>query len=272
MTTETATITEKFVELSHGKTRYFEAGAGYPTLLMHGAGFLSGADNWMPVIPSLAEKLRLLAFDSLNWGPGDVFDQEFSFAYQVDHIREFMDALGIEKANFVGHSMGGWLATLFAYESPDRVNKLVLVSAGGSATRPLANMVDWKAPTVEAIKEQIGRRIESLPPGVDGRHILQTYLDKQADPQQVEGFAKVMKHMTNPMTRQRYNTLRRLPHIKSPTLILWGRDDKTNALEMGEDQNKGIPGSKLIVYDNTGHGVPQERPQEFVRDVLAFCS
>jgi pimeloyl-ACP methyl ester carboxylesterase len=266
MTTQTATITEKFVELSHGKTRYFEAGIGYPTLLMHGAGFLSGADGWMPVIPGLADKLRILAFDSLNWGPGDVFDQEFSFAYQVDHIREFMDALGIEKANVVGHSMGGWLATLFA-ESPDRVNKLVLVAAGG---RPCP----WRTGRLhprEAIKSR-SAAAESLPPGVDGGHILQTYLDKQADPKQVEGFAKVMKHMTNPMTRQRYNTLRRLPHIKPPTLILWGRDDKTNALEMGEDQNKGIPGSKLIVYDDTGHGVPQERPKEFVRDVLAFCS
>jgi pimeloyl-ACP methyl ester carboxylesterase len=272
MTTSTAMITEKFVELSHGKCRYFEAGTGYPTLLMHGAGFLSGADGWMPVIPGLAEKLRLLAFDSLNWGPGDVFDQEFSFAYQVDHIREFMDALGIEKANVVGHSMGGWLATLFAYESPERINKLVLVAAGGSATRPLANMVDWKAPSVEDIKTQIGRRVESFPEGVDKQHVVQTYLDKQADPAQVEGFAKVMRHMTNPMTRQRYNTLRRLAHIHVPTLIIWGREDKTNALEMGEEQNRGIRNSKLIVYDATGHGVPQERPQEFVRDVLAFTA
>ena len=103
MTTSTA-ITEKFVELGHGKTRYFEAGTGYPTILIHGAGFLSGADGWLGVMGQLAERGRVLSIDCLNWGPGDVFDQEFSFAYLVDHVREFMDAMGIEKANIVGHT------------------------------------------------------------------------------------------------------------------------------------------------------------------------
>src|ERR1051326_4695613 len=91
MTTSTA-ITEKFVELGHGKTRYFEAGTGYPTILIHGAGFLSGADGWLGVMGPLAERYRVLSIDCLNWGPGDVFNQEFSFAYLVDHVREFMDA------------------------------------------------------------------------------------------------------------------------------------------------------------------------------------
>jgi pimeloyl-ACP methyl ester carboxylesterase len=270
MATETATITEKFIEMSHGRSRYLEAGAGYPTILMHGAGFLSGADNWLPVMPGLAERLHLYALDSLNWGPGDVFDMEFSFAYQVDHMREFMDLAGIEKANIVGHSMGGWLATLFAYESPDRVNKCVLVAAGGTATRPLQNMVEFKVPAPEQIREQVGRRIANLPPDMDGQHYLDEYLKKGADPAHGEAFAKVMRHMTNPMTRQRYNTLRRLPFIKPPTLVIWGRDDQTNALSMGEDLQRGIPGSRLVVFDNTGHGVPQERPQEFVKELLAF--
>ena len=77
--------------------------------------------------------------DSLNWGSGDVFDQEFSFAYLVDHVREFMDVLGIEQANVVGHSMGGWILTLLCYESPNRVRKAVNVAGGGAATRPLQN-------------------------------------------------------------------------------------------------------------------------------------
>src|SRR5438132_3528821 len=137
LATETATITEKYVDLSHGKTRYYEAGVGYPLILIHGAGFLSGADTWLGVMHPLAERHRVLAVDCLNWGFGDVFDQELSFAYLVDHIREFMDVLGIEKANVAGHSMGGWIATLLAYESPDRLNQVILSSACGTATRPL---------------------------------------------------------------------------------------------------------------------------------------
>src|SRR5262249_19360954 len=74
MATGTAVITEKYVEMSHGKTRYYEAGAGYPLILIHGAGFLGGADTWLGVIHPLAERHRVLAVDCLNWGMGDVFN------------------------------------------------------------------------------------------------------------------------------------------------------------------------------------------------------
>ena len=270
MATETTTITEKYAEMSHGKTRYFEAGSGYPTILIHGAGFLSGADGWLQVMPPLAERFRVLAIDCLNWGPGDVFNQELSFAYLVDHVREFMDVMGIEKANIVGHSMGGWIATLMAYESPERINKVVLVAAGGTATRPLQNMVEFKVPNREQIDAQVGRRVPNFPAGIDGQKVLQQYYDKADAPEQGEAFGKVMKHMTNPMTRQRYNTLRRLEHIKVPTLIVWGSNDQTNDVSMAHDLNKGIKDSKLVVFDGIGHGVPQEAPEDFVKALNDF--
>ena len=128
-------IAEKYVELSHGRTRYLEAGTGEPTILLHGVGFTAGGDSWFLNIAPLAEKVRVLALDFVGWGLGDRLDMEYSFAYLVDFVREFQDALGIEKSNIVGHSMGGWIATLLAYESPDRLNKVVLSSAGGTATR-----------------------------------------------------------------------------------------------------------------------------------------
>ncbi|MSQ24055.1 MAG: alpha/beta hydrolase [Chloroflexi bacterium] len=262
--------TEKRVTMSHGETRYFEAGSGYPTILIHGAGFLSGADGWLPTMQPLAEQYRVLAIDCLNWGPGDVFNQEFSFPYLVDHVREFMDVLDIPRANIVGHSMGGWIATLFAYESPERVHKLILVAAGGAATRPLQRMVEFKVPDDQQITDQISLRLSKV--DIDIEPILESYLDKAHDPEQVEAFAKVMRHMTDPLTRQRYNTLRRLPKITAPTLVLWGREDKTNALELGEQIHAALKGSKLVVIDDTGHGVPQEQPERFTKEVLAFLA
>src|SRR5688500_3025096 len=112
MTSAQRVWTERFLDMTHGRTRYWEAGTGEPTILIHGAGWNSGCEQWTPVIGALSEKLRVLALDCLNWGVGDVLDQEFSFAYLVDHVREFMDVLGIERANVVGHSMGGWILTL----------------------------------------------------------------------------------------------------------------------------------------------------------------
>src|ERR1039458_7994881 len=55
----------------------------------HGAGFLSGGQGWLPVIPGLAEHFHVYAIDSLGFGPGDPIEQPYSFAYLVDHIREF---------------------------------------------------------------------------------------------------------------------------------------------------------------------------------------
>lgn len=269
MAIETKTWTEKYLEMSHGKTRYWEAGTGYPTILVHGAGWTSGCETWAMNMGPLSEKYRVLAIDCLNWGLGDVVQQEFSFPYLVDHIRELMDLLGIEKANFVGHSMGGWLVTLMAYESPERVNKLVNVSGGGTATRPLQNMVEFKVPTPEQIRDQLKHR---FPEGTDTDALADSLIKKQDLPGHAEAFAGVMRHMTNPTTRQRYNTLRRLPKIKAPTLVIWGRDDETNALEMGETTAKGIPGARLIVFDNVGHMVPQQRPDDFNKVVLEFLT
>ena len=136
--------------MSHGKTRYWDAGSGTPTILIHGAGWNSGCESWSLAMAPLSQQLRVLAIDCLNWGTGDVLDQEFSFAYLVDHVREFMDVLGIEQANVVGHSMGGWILTLLSYESPERVRRAVNVAGGGAATRPLQNMVEFKVPAAGA--------------------------------------------------------------------------------------------------------------------------
>jgi pimeloyl-ACP methyl ester carboxylesterase len=151
MTTTSAKVwTEKQARMSHGKTRYWEAGTGTPTILLHGAGWNSGCESW-----------------ALTIGP-------------------------LAKRDLPGHA---------------------------------------------------------------------------------EGFAKVMRHMTNPLTRQRYNTLRRLPFITVPTLVVWGRDDPVNSMEeVGMPTANGIPGAKLIVYDNTGHSVPWEQPERFPSDVLAFLT
>ena len=270
MSTGTEVWTERVVDMSHGTTRYWEAGSGYPTILLHGAGWNSGCESWAATIEPLSSQLRVLALDALNWGLGDVFEQEFSFAYLVDHIREFMDVLGLERANFVGHSMGGWLLTLLSYESPERVNRAVNVAGGGAAVRPLQTMVQFKVPEPEQIQAQYAR----IPDGPYARaDLAATFIRKRDLPGHAEAFAGVMRHMTNPQTRSRYNTLRRLPFIRVPTLVIWGADDAVNTWEeAGRPTAEGIPGARFVVYEGVGHAVPWEAPERFTRDVLEFLT
>src|ERR1700738_3889444 len=272
MTTTTEKVwTEKRAQMSHGQTRYWEAGSGTPTILLHGAGWNSGCENWSLTIGPLSEHLRVLAMDCLNWGTGDIFDQEFSFPYLVDHVREFMDVLGIEQANVVGHSMGGWILTLLCYESPNRVRKAVNVAGGGAAARPLQTMVEFKVPAPEQIRQHYARLAEASAGTLSVDELAATFIRKRDLPGHPEAFAKVMRHMTNPLTRQRYNILRRLPFISVPTLVVWGREDAVNSFEeVGQPTARGIPNAKLVVYDNTGHNVPTEQPARFAQDVIDF--
>jgi len=265
--------TEKFVEMSHGKTRYWDAGSGTPTILLHGAGWNSGCENWALAMGPLSRQVRVLAMDCLNWGAGDVLDQEFSFAYLVDHVREFMDLLGVEQANVVGHSMGGWILSLLCYESPQRVRKAVNVAGGGAATRPLQNMVEFKVPEAEQIRQHYARLAQASGGAFTVDDLAATFIRKRDLAGHAEAFAKVMRHMTNPITRKRYNTLRRLPHIQVPTLVIWGRNDPVNSLEeCGLPTANALPNSTLVIYDDTGHGVPAEQPDRFQRDVLEFLT
>ena len=263
-------IEHGYVELSHGRTRYLEAGAGPPVLLLHGAGFTTNADAWLTTLPALAAGgYRAIAPDFLNWGLGDPFDREFGFAYLADFVRELQDALAIERCHVVGHSMGGWVASLLAYESPDRIDKLVLVASGGMATRNLASMVEFKPPPAEEIRRVAVERARSA--GLDEAALADEYLRQLTRPEVVAAYAKVMRHMTDALHRPRYAMARRLPLIKAPTLIVWGKDDQVNDLSMGEASHAAIAGSRLVVLD-CGHGVPQERPAEFQRALLDFLA
>jgi pimeloyl-ACP methyl ester carboxylesterase len=218
-------------------------------------------------IGPLSSKLRVIAVDALAWGKGQGWlQQEYSFAYLVDFLREFQDAIGLSKTNLVGHSMGGWLASVFAYESPHRLNKLVLVASGGAMPRQLQSMVEFKPPAREDIVKNLTARVKS---GVDIEALADYHHALAQDPERLGAYQRVLNHMNNMETRSRYNTVRRFPHIPVPTLVVWGKDDAINALEMGEMTHQGIPGSKMVVLE-CGHFIPTEQADEFNSALLDF--
>ena len=86
-----------------------------------------------------------------------------------------------------------------------------------------------------------------------------------------ESYLKIMRHMSDPETRAIYNTIRRLPHISAPTLVLWGSHDEVNELELGRETARLVPDSTLAVLD-CGHFVPTQRPAEFNQHVGTFLA
>ncbi|MBX5466571.1 MAG: alpha/beta fold hydrolase [Firmicutes bacterium] len=264
-----AEVEARWVTLSHGRTRYFAGGEGPPCILLHGVGYTAGGDAWWLNWGALSERLTVLAPDFMGWGLGDRFPREYSFAYLVDFVREFQDALGIERAHVVGHSMGGWVAALLAYESPTRVDRLVLVAPGGLATRTLRSMTEFEPPTLEAIRAQWA---EHTPPGlVDLDAVAHRDFAKTTVPGALEAYRLILRHMNDPLHRQRYHLLRRLPHIAAPTLLIWGRKDRVNAFELAEEALRRLPRAQLVALD-ADHFVPTEVPEAFNRAVLEFLT
>lgn len=258
---------EHFVTLSHGRTRYFDSGEGAPTILLHGVGFSAGGTSWYRNIEQLSQGLRVLAVDFVGWGTGDRLGQGYSFAYLVDFVREFQDALGLASSNIVGHSMGGWVASLFAYESPERVDRLALTASGGVATRTIAQMTEFQPPT----KQQTLDRIAALPgisPAEAADWAEYDWANMQT-PGALESYRKILANMNVAETRSRYNTQRRLPLIQAETLVVWGTRDEVNHLDLGIKTAELIPRSRLVTFD-CGHMVPHEEPDQLNRALLEF--
>ena len=269
MPVRTTDFDHKYVELSHGKTRYLEAGSGDPVLLLHGVTYTGGGDVWLMNIGPIAQHFRVIAPDFLGWGLGDRLKTEYSFAYLVDFVRELQDALDIERSHVVGHSMGGWVSSVFAYESPNRVNKLVLVGSGGTRTRTIAQMTEFQPPDRAGILKQWQTHYGANA-DIDFEQMTDEAVAKTEIPAGLETYRGILRHMNTPENRSRYNTLRRLAKVKAPTLIIWGDNDEVNNVEMAHATKEVMPHARLEILPNTSHMVPMERPEEFNRLVIDF--
>lgn len=255
------------IELSHGVTKFLEAGHGEPVILLHGVPFWMGGDYWERNISTLAEHFHIYAPDLVGWGDSDRLPIEYSFAYLADFVREFQDALGLSSSHIVGHSMGGWVAAVLAYESPNRVRTLTLVGAGGMATRTLASMREFEPPSEADILQNL-KQTTRLSVAEAESEASRLYTRTQAEGA-LESYRKILRHMNEPLHRSRYNLQRRLPHISCPTLIVWGTEDAINDISFGRQMQDAIAGSSLVELP-CGHYCPSELPDAFNQTVKLF--
>jgi len=114
----------------HGhRIAYRRAGSGPALLLLHGLG--CDSSTWLPVMPRLAESFTVLAPDLLGHGQSDKPRGDYSLGGYANGMRDVLTVLGIKKVTVVGHSFGGGVAMQFAYQFPERTERMVLVAPGG---------------------------------------------------------------------------------------------------------------------------------------------
>ncbi|WP_037303999.1 4,5:9,10-diseco-3-hydroxy-5,9,17-trioxoandrosta-1(10),2-diene-4-oate hydrolase [Amycolatopsis orientalis] len=274
----------KYVTVQGGlKLHYHEAGVEHPetVILLHGGG--PGASAWSNFgrnLPVFAKNYRTLAIDQPGFGRSDKpTEHPQYFRHSADAVVGLMDELGVERAHFVGNSLGGGTAVRLALNYPKRAGRLVLMGPGGLSVNVFA-----PDPT-EGIKN-LGRF--SAPPG-PSREKLEAFLrimvhdqslitDELVDerfaaasaPESLAAMKAMGKSFAQPDTYEEGMLWREAHRLRQRVLLIWGREDRVNPLDGALLALKTIPRAQLHVFGGCGHWAQLEKFDEFNRLALDF--
>lgn len=256
-------------------TRYLHCGdrAAPALILLHGVG--GHAEAYVRNLKSHGRHFSTWAIDMIGHGWTDLATRDLEISAYIEHLLRFMDAQRIERASFSGESLGGWVAARMAIDHPDRVERLVLNTAGGSQADPVV-MERLKTLSLQAATDPswnfIKARVEWLMADKS-----KAYDDLIATRQAIysrPGMADAMKHnmVLQDMAVRLRNLLRPEDYarIAAPTLVLWTSHDPTASVAEGRRIASMIPGALFTVMEGCGHWPQFEDPQVFNRIHLAF--
>ena len=266
----------------HGHRVYFNiAGRGPAVVLIHGVA--GRASQWDRVVELLAESHTVVAPDLLGHGDSAKPRGDYSLGAHASGIRDLLVGVGIERASVVGHSLGGGIAMQFAYQFPERCERLVLVASGGlgeevhgllrAATLPGSEFVLplLAHPRVLEVASVIPRALGriGLRTGPDLTEMARGY-QSLSNAEARSAFIHTLRAVID-QRGQRINASDRL-YLASmvPTLIIWGCRDRIIPVEHAQPTHEAMPGSALELIDDGGHFPHLDDPLRFARMLEAF--
>lgn len=270
------------VEFSQGyvtaagiRTRYLHSGSpDKPGLLfLHGTG--GHAEAYVRNLGPHGAHFNSWAIDLLGHGYTDKPDYDYEIARYIEHILGFMDAVGMKTASLSGESLGGWIAGAFAVAHPDRVDRLVLNTAGAEKVSPRA-LEALRQTTLDAVLdpnwERVRSRLEWLMYDksdvhddlVASRQRIYRRPDMQAGIHHLLCLHTIEARMKHAVKREGWAS------IEAPTLVLWTDHDPTSTVEVGEELAAAIPGARFAVMTDCGHWPQFEDADTFNRLHIDF--
>ncbi len=252
------------------RTRYLHSGKASlpPLVLLHGVG--GHAEAYLRNLAAHGRHFDTWAIDLIGHGWSDKPAHPYEIAHYVDHLLRFMDAKGWDRIRISGESLGGWVASRLAADHPDRVERLVLNTAGGSRAEP-AVMERIKSLSMRAAADPswdfIQARVQWLM--ADNKDAIDDLVACRQGIYAQPGFAEAM---SNAMVLQdmavRTRNLMQAPdygRIQAPTLVLWTSHDPTADVTEGRRIAEMIPGAQFVVMQGCGHWPQWEDSERFDR-------
>ncbi|MFE5033690.1 alpha/beta fold hydrolase [Streptomyces sp. NPDC056683] len=264
---------ESLLDVAGKKIFVAETGDGPPVLLLHGGGpGASGVSNYSRNIAELAKGHRIIVPDLPGYGRSTKgMDGTDPFGYLADHIRGVLDRLGLDKAHLVGNSYGGACALRLALDTPDRVDRMVLMGPGGIGTTralptpgltSLLNYYTGDGPSRLKLEKFIRTYLVFNAAEVPASVIDSRYQDS-IDPEVVANPPLTRPKSLRAAWKLDFTRDKRLARLPVPTLVLWGAADKVNRPSGGRMLADRMPNCDLYEVANTGHWVQWERAELF---------
>lgn len=260
------------MELHGHHVVYRVMGSGPPVVLVH--GMVNSSRHWRAVAERLSDRYTVIAPDLVGHGDSATPRGDYSLGAHATVIRDLLSALGVERASFVGHSLGGGIAMVYFWQFPHQVERLALVSSGGLGPEvsPLL-----RSAAVPGFRSLIGLFANPVvlgalgAGGVQGRAIARA-LRPLGTRGAREAFVQTLRAVID-VHGQRVSAMDRLYLLeRTPLMIAWGDRDHTIPVKHGLAAHAAVPGSRFVTIPGAAHFPHIEKPEELAAALGDFLA
>ncbi|MFC4056944.1 alpha/beta fold hydrolase [Planomonospora corallina] len=268
-----AQVGSRYAETPIARFHYVQAGSGSPVILLSPGG--TSVIGWKDQLPALARDHTVYVVDLPGQGYTRLKDRGFAFDLDAmtTAVGAFMDAVGVRRAALAGNSWSGGWALAFAQRHPDRVTRLALLDATGLDLPGTLMWESLKIPVVGelAVKLSTGKStVRALAEGmmVNKQRVTDQLLDEWWAPMTFHDNIRATYLLERRLDWAQ--TERALPATRTPTLVLWGRQDTVQPVERAHRLAELLPDARLRILDGCGHAPQLDCPEAVNRHLGAF--
>jgi 2-hydroxy-6-oxonona-2,4-dienedioate hydrolase len=265
---------QKWIDVDGISTRIADTGGDKPAIIMlHGTG--GHWETFAPNLPALSKDYRCIAIDMIGNGFTDKPDYPYEIAVYVKHVIGVMDALGIQKTNFIGMSLGAWVTAKFALDYPERTDKIVLMSPAGLIATA-ENMARIRAERTKAVEDTswasikamfnhlIAEESRRIPDVIALRQAIYRRPDTKAVINNVLALQDPERREANLLSEEMWG------QIKAPTLVVASGKDHGEYQSTARRVAGLIPNSEVFEMPDVRHWPHFEDPEAFNAAALTF--
>jgi pimeloyl-ACP methyl ester carboxylesterase len=252
-----AGVREETCDVGNFPIHFYCAGRrGTPIVLIHGMG--NSAEVWSSVILRLRKECLVYALDLPGFGKTPAAPEGYNIATHVLYVKRFIDALGYPRVTLVGNSLGGWIATRFAVDYPERVDRLYLLNSAGLRHEQVnSSYAIDRAAAQRSSNHMLGYRLP-LPGFI---------LDALVRISQMPAYTNFV---TGYDSQEELDSV--LSQVHAPTTIIWGEQDKVFPITCARDLHSGIAHSELIILQGVGHLPQMQASAKVAKIIVRDCA